>query len=221
METENNQETLKENLAKEILNHYQEHLLLKGEEPASIFAFCKDMDIEESDFYQYYNDFTELGGAFWLTTMNKVKDAMVGDAEFENFSAREKLLSYYYGFFEELKKSRSYALLSIKESTSLINKEPKNLKSLKNAFKEWAKELVSEGINNGEIAGRFKISDSYDNVFWIQYLFLIQFWIKDDSKSFEKSDVAIEKAVNFSFDMIEKNALDSAIDFGKFLFQNR
>jgi hypothetical protein len=71
-----------------------------------------------------------------------------------------------------------------------------------------------------EIAGRSKLSDNYDSLFWYQFMFLLDFWRKDGSTDFERTDEAIEKSVNLSFDLIEKNALDSAFDFGKFIFQN-
>lgn len=221
MEAEVNTEEKQMNLDEMIIQHYQNYILEHGKEPSSIYSFCKDLDIEEAKFYDYFNDFSQLAGVFWLHTFTSVKDRMTADVEFSNFSVREKLLSFYYGFFEMLKMNRSYALLNFSDDKSILNHEPKNLKALKHEYKNWAKELVSEGIANEEIAGRLKISDAYDNIFWLQLVFLINFWIKDDSKGFEKTDVAIEKSVHFSFDLIEKNALDSAIDFGKFLFQNR
>jgi hypothetical protein len=52
-------------------------------------------------------------------------------------------------------------------------------------------------------------------LFWWFYV------LKDDSKDFEKTDAAIEKSVQLSFELIGKGVLDVAIDFGKFLFQNR
>jgi len=55
----------------------------------------------------------------------------------------------------------------------------------------------------------------------LQLLFVIGFWIKDDSIAFEKTDAAIEKAVNLSFDLMGKGPLDAMLDFGKFLYQNK
>ena len=40
------------------------------------------------------------------------------------------------------------------------------------------------------------------------------------SKSFEKTDAAIEKSVNLIMELMGKSALDSMFDLGKFLFQN-
>lgn len=54
---------------------------------------------------------------------------------------------------------------------------------------------------------------------WVQFLFLLKYWMSDNSPGFEKTDVAIEKSVNAIFDIFETTPLESIIDFGKFLFK--
>lgn len=55
----------------------------------------------------------------------------------------------------------------------------------------------------------------------MQFLFLLKFWIDDQSPAFEKTDVAIEKSVTVIFDVFETTPLDSILDFGKFLVQDK
>jgi hypothetical protein len=55
----------------------------------------------------------------------------------------------------------------------------------------------------------------------LNFLFVLTFWLNDNSKGFEKTDESIERSVNLAFDLMGKSALDAALDFGKFLFQNR
>ena len=43
----------------------------------------------------------------------------------------------------------------------------------------------------------------------------------DNSAGFEKTDMAIEKSVNTVFDVFDNTPLDSIIDLGKFLWQNK
>ena len=56
---------------------------------------------------------------------------------------------------------------------------------------------------------------------WLQLLFTMKFWLEDTSKSFEKTDIFIEKAVNASFDLIDIKPLKGILDFGKFLFKEK
>ena len=56
---------------------------------------------------------------------------------------------------------------------------------------------------------------------WVQLLFLMKFWKEDNSPGFEKTDMAIEKSVNTVFDVFDNTPLESIIDLGKFLWQNK
>jgi hypothetical protein len=55
----------------------------------------------------------------------------------------------------------------------------------------------------------------------MQLAFLLMFWRDDNSPAFEQTDAAIEKSVNLAFDLIGKGAIDSMLDFAKFLYQSK
>lgn len=221
MESTQTHHTEAEGMLQKIIDAYLEHVLLHGTEPTSIYAFCKSLDIPESDFYAHFNDFGQIAERFWRLQFDNVLAKLEADGDYASFSVREKMLSLYYAFFEDLKEYRSFALMSFKESIASLKRENRHLREMRKAYKSWARQLMNEGLGNGEIAGRSKLNDTYDELFWIQFLFLLNFWKNDRSKNFERTDAAIEKTVKLSFDLIEKNALDSALDFGKFIFQNR
>ena len=81
--------------------------------------------------------------------------------------------------------------------------------------------ILLEAKTTGEVADRPFISEKYDEGLWLQLWFIFQFWIKDSSVSFEKTDAAIEKSVHLAFDLMGKSALDTFADFAKFLYQNK
>jgi hypothetical protein len=83
------------------------------------------------------------------------------------------------------------------------------------------KPILAEGMQNNEITERKFIDDKYVDGLWINFLFVLKFWIDDTSQAFEKTDVAIEKSVNLGMDLMGKGPLDAALDFGKFLFQQK
>lgn len=213
-------QTKKQNPRDQIMEAYQDHLLMHGEAPASVYAFCKELGMKEADFYQHFNNFGQIAAAFWTDRFEKNRSRLEKTPEFESFTVREKLLSFYYSFFEDLKQNRSYALLTLQGKSLALKGESSDMGEFKKAYTRWIKTLVAEGVQSGEIASRSKLSGRYDGIFWLQLTFLLDFWSKDGSTDFERTDEAIEKAVHFAFDLIEKNALDSAFDFGKFLFQN-
>lgn len=203
-----------------ILEHYQDYVLTHGENPKTVYAFCKELKIEEAEFYKHFADFNQISAAFWTDIFKQNITTLQKSAEWTEFTVREKLLSFYYSFFEKIKNHRSYAVASFSRKSFALRNEMQEMDELKKEFKLWVREMVAEGKVSGEIASRSKLSDQYDNLYWYQFMFLMDFWKKDKSAGFERTDEAIEKTVNLSFDLIEKNALDSAFDFGKFMVQN-
>jgi hypothetical protein len=79
--------------------------------------------------------------------------------------------------------------------------------------------VLNDGKTKGEVAERPYLDKRYPQLFWVHLALLLMFWKGDDSAGFEKTDAFIEKSVNLAFDLIGKGAVDSAIDFGKFLYQ--
>ena len=114
----------------------------------------------------------------------------------------------------------SYVLFTLENDKSLL-KKMEQLKGLRKHFKAFASELIVEG--NAEKS--LKITKHNPRLFsegaWLQLLFILKFWMDDDSAGFEKTDIAIEKSVNTVFDVFENTPLDNIIDFGKFLFKEK
>ena len=126
----------------------------------------------------------------------------------------------YFTLFEILTLNRSYVLFALKE-----NKEGlKNLKSLK-GIRSHLKDFVETIIDTESSEIKEKVAKITKPVFaegaWIQFLFLLKFWMDDTSKSFEKTDVLIEKSVNTVVDLLNTKPLESLFDLGKFLWKEK
>lgn len=199
---------------------YLKYLLTEGKMPHSVFQFADHLGITEAKFYEHFSSFEAIEKKIWESLIADTLSAIEQDANYENFNAREKLLSFYYTHLEVLKARRSFITLRWKGLKEGI-KTPESLKAYKEHFLKFAKRITVEGINGDEIKERPFISDRYDQAFWFQLVFVIDYWLKDSSSNFEQTDAAIEKAVNLSFELLGESSLDRAIDFAKFLWQTK
>lgn len=206
--------------AEGITDAYVKYLLTEGHPPASIFAFADMNGMAESDFYKFYSSFEALEEALWTGMMLKTLMSVRADDNYAGFSAREKLLSFYYIHLEVLKERRSFVSMQWPKFKMQV-RTPKQLEGYKAAFIQYAKDIVVEGIEKEEIKERKYISERYDKAFWLQLTFVVNFWTSDKSKDFEQSDAAVEKAVNLSFQLLGDSTLDSVVDFAKFLWQSK
>ena len=200
---------------------YIEFLLENDKKPSSAFVLCKKAKIKEEEFYEHFNSLDGIDKTIWLGFFEETKDRIEQDEVYASYSVREKVLAFYYTLIEVLKTQRSYVLICYDHLPKIAPK-PSFLSDMKPAFKEFIENLLLEGRETQEISERPAfLMDNYSKVFWLQLLLVQRFWVNDTSKSFEKTDVYVEKAVNFAFDAIGKTSLDSAFDFVKFAFQNR
>ena len=206
--------------ADKIQASYIEYLLINGKRPASVFKFCLDLGIKEDDFYQQVGSFDGLERQIWKGFIEDTVGRLTRDESFKAFDTREKVLAFYYSLFEKLRLHRSYILFQL-ENSRKPELVPQYLKSFKLDFETFLESILNEGKLKGDVANRPVLDKRYPQLFWLHMGFILLFWKDDNSPGFENTDAAIEKSVNLAFDLIGKGAVDTAIDFAKFLYQNK
>lgn len=199
---------------------YVDYLLKHGERPPSVYKFTQDLGMKEADFYNHFGSFDGLERNIWKRFVDRTLERLKSDQTYDAFSIREKVLAFYYTFFEDLRADRSFVLLQLDRQPKL-EIVPEFLKDFKAAFETYVENLLNEGKTKGEVANRPYVDKTYPQLFGVQMGFLLMFWKKDNSAGFEQTDAAIEKSVNLAFDLIGKGAVDTAFDFAKFLFQTK
>lgn len=210
----------KADLRETILRNYREYVLINGQAPASVFQFMREMKEDEGKFYEYFGSFAALEKHIWKSYMDHTIETLEGDEAYASYSAREKMLAFYYTLLEVLKSDRSYVRYSL---GNLKNPEvtPGVLRLYRERFMDLVTTILNEGREQEEVIDRPVISDRYKDGLWLQMMFLLRFWLKDDSTGFTKTDAAVEKSVNLSFELMGRGPLDQMIDFVKFLYTNR
>jgi transcriptional regulator with XRE-family HTH domain len=203
-----------------MITAYISYVLNNGHKPPSVYKFAQDLGISEENFYDHFGSFTSIERKIWLDFINNTISRIENDEAYPGFGSRDKILTFYYAFFEELKKTRSFVLLQL-EQQKKRTLTPDFLKDFRNRYTSFIEVIVQEGKATGDIARRPFIDKRYPSVFWIHMNFLLLFWRDDNSSGFEKTDAAIEKSVNLAFELICKGAVDSVVDFAKFLYQSK
>lgn len=201
----------------DILTAYMQHTLEHESFPKSVYKFCKLNQIEETDFYTSYASLDAVKHAVWQAFYDNTHHLLAKNEAFDSLSRKDRLLTFYYTFFEVLLLNRSYVLMSLNEHDSTL-KNMGQLKSLRASVKAFAEQLIEEG---NEDKGRFSQNPTalFSEATWGQLLFLLRFWINDNSKGFDKTDALIEKSVTVVFEVFDNTRIDSLLDLGKFLWK--
>ncbi|MDI1315896.1 TetR family transcriptional regulator C-terminal domain-containing protein [Flavobacterium sp.] len=204
----------------QIISLYMNDVLEHNGNLKNVYIFCKKNAIEESDFYSFFGSLEAVKQAIWIKFFENAVATIEKEPAFESYSDKNKLLTLYFTLFELLTLNRSYVLFSLNEN----NQGVKNLKNLK-GFRTHFKEFISSIIESNSSMVNDKVTKVTRPVFsegaWIQFLFLLKFWMDDTSKGFEKTDILIEKSVNTVVDLLDTKPLESLFDLGKFLWKEK
>lgn len=203
-----------------IIEKFMNDVLQDNQEPKNVYVFCQKHGIEESEFYSFFGSMNSLKQNIWLKFFENTTQTILQDNKFGEYSNKNKLLTMYFTFFEVLTLNRTYILFYFKDKKEGLS-NLSNLKSLRTDFKKFVEENLSRKENL--ISEKFTkaTQSAYAEGAWMQFLFLLKFWLDDDSKGFEKTDVLIEKSVNTVMDLMETKHLENIVDLGKFLWKEK
>jgi hypothetical protein len=197
-----------------------EYVLSNNKNPDSVYSFSKQYNFNEEDYYKFYGNFSALEQSIFKVFYEKTINLLEKNNEYQNYSSRDKMLSFYYSFFELLTANRSYVVYSIGAKSKKLKKID-TLKKLKTSFSNYIDELdITILETNQETLDKIQNKTLKESA-WFQLLLTIKYWLEDTSPSFERTDIFIEKAVNTSFDLINITPLKSVLDLGKFLYKDK
>jgi len=202
-----------------IQSAYIDYVLTEGHEPKSVYLFAKHNEMTEEEFYRFFGSFEAVEQNIWTELTRRTMTEVKGQEIWAQYSARERALSFFYSFFELLKGNRSFAVYSLKKQPRTLG-TPRVLEPMKNLFESFAEDILRDGLETGELTDRKFFSNKYKDALWMQFGFVLKFWINDNSTGFEKTDEAIEKGVNVTFDLFQRSPIDNLLDYGKFLAKN-
>ena len=204
----------------DIISWYMEYVLENNEQPKSVFSFAKHHNFEEAAFYTFFGSFDAVEKGIFKAFFDNTMLPLSKSGDYDAFDARNKLLSFYYTFFENLTANRSYVVYALEGRKNQL-KSLQTLSELKKSFSGYIEGLNIETLDlKEERLEKFQQRTLKESA-WFQLLVTMKFWIDDTSASFEKTDIFIEKSVKASFDLIDTTPLKSIIDLGKFLFKEK
>ena len=207
----------KEKLA--IVNAFMAYTLENDHFPKSVYKFCKKNEMEEKTFYKFFGSLDRVKESIWESFYKNSMSLLKKDENFEMAKPKDKLLSFYFTFFEVLLLNRSYVLFALAVDEKMMVKMGQ-LSSIRKMFKGFASELIEDG-NVDKPSYLQHPPKIFSEAAWVQFAFLLKFWMEDSSADFEKTDQAIEKSVQTAFDVFDNTPLSSLVDFGKFLWKEK
>lgn len=201
-----------------IITVYMNDVLENNAEPLNVYAFCKKHNMEEAEFYSFFGSIEAVKQEIWVKFFENTVVNIEKEPAYASYTNKNKLLTLYFTLFEILTLNRSYVVFTLQENKEGL-KNLKQLKYFRNHFKDFIVNISAQA-NEGKNNSITKITKPvFSEGAWIQFLFILKFWLDDTSKGFEKTDIMIEKSVTTAVDLLDTKPLENLIDLGKFLWK--
>lgn len=211
----------KENLITEekIFELYSDYILNHGERPKNIYRFAKDNDFEEIYFYKHFSSFEQIEKLMLVNLFNKSVELASEVNNSDEVTSKEKLLNVYFIFFENMTMNRSLVLM-------ILGNDKLRAAKISNQLKEIHRNFIKTlDFNDWEMIEKSKDTiknfheKAREEALWMHLVSAIEFWKKDTSPSFEKTDIYIEKTIDTGFELMDNEPFRKVLDLGKFLFK--
>lgn len=147
-------------------------------------------------------------------TFLKTKTLLTSDLTFSEYGTREKILAIVYTWLEVLEPYREF--LQVLHTIDGRAKTSSVWDEVKPQFLLWTQDIIEAGLAIREVANRPFIPSQYPWLLWAQMVSILAYWMEDTSEEHVRTDLFIEKGLNFLFDVLQPNALDSGWDFIRF-----
>ena len=204
----------------DIIKWYMIAVVKKGSRPESIKTFAESFNFKENIFYEHFRSFIHLEQIIYKKFIVESLALLTNSEEYAQFSARNKLLSFYFTLFELLTVNRAFVLLTLKKQ-GISLESLKVFKKMRKVYVHYFHSLNIETFDFREKTLNKLQSKFLENAGWLQFLGILKFWLDDNSTHFEKTDILIEKSVNTGFDLINTQPIVSLIDLGKFIYKEK
>ncbi|MCE7068028.1 TetR family transcriptional regulator C-terminal domain-containing protein [Dyadobacter sp. CY326] len=206
--------------ADKITELYMHDSLENNKKPDSVYLFCKRHGIVEREFYKHFSSIDAVEKRVFVSFHKLAVNLINQSGDMPALGFRDKLLTYYYTYFEILTANRSYVVFDLKSDKSRLEGVMK-LREFRRQFKEFVGQISEGYLKSKNERIRKAQQEALEEGAWVQFLVTLKFWLDDESIGFEKTDLFIEKSIRATFDLIDITPLESVIDFGKFLIKEK
>jgi len=205
----------------QIFERYGDYLLNHGGRPKNVYLFAKENGFEEKEFYHFFSGFDQIEKEMLDHLFRKSLELAEEVNASPEVLTKEKLLNVYFIFFENLTMNRSL-VLSILGTT-----KAREIQALQNLRRTHRQFVATLDFNEWEMIEKAKQDlrrfneKARQETLWLHLVSAIDFWKKDTSPDFEKTDIFVEKTIDTGFELIENEPLRKVIDLGKFLWKEK
>lgn len=190
-----------------ILQAYAD-MVLEDVCPITVHQLAQRAGITEEEFYKHFSQVSAVPQRIYDKLGQTLQAKLEGSETYLNYSAREKILAYFFTLFELALAQRSFI--------QKTHCQHGVWQAYEQRFATLMNEVVQEGIASGELRDRLSLSQYYPKLLWPLHQQLVHFWLHDTSPEFADTEKAVEVYCKLPLELMGYNLIDTVAERLKF-----
>lgn len=190
------------------------HLYTNDRSRFTLNSIALEAECQLEDIQQFFAGKQAILRGFYDQVPDEYRTSTAEIPEYSSLNFGEKASTYIYTTFDVLSAQRDFAEETF-DSMVLSRKDTYWHKETARIFQAMVEEDARiPGTNS------FVLREPVYRILVNEYMYLVRFWLQDDSRGTERTLALVDKLSTFANELLYSGIIDKGIDLGKYLLGN-
>jgi hypothetical protein len=179
----------------------------------TIQSLADDLNMKSAKIFDLFPNRSSILRYFYTSRILKFREEMAAFDDYSSFSLNEKLSALHLSVLDQFQEHREFVL----QTCSHEWMSPFNTSGFETEYRAELK-VIFESDNQIPATARPFINSLLFRSFFFQFIALIHFWKRDESRQYENSMALVDKWSAFIQEIFYSRIAEKGFDLAKFLF---
>lgn len=190
----------------------------KGVNNITLKQIAKKADVSLKKLSQYFADKEDLIYTYYEIGFETVIDQLIQTKSFNKFTLQEQIHAFLEYSLEYYAEHRSFVRKTFTKTVVPTGKSLKQTIALRKQGKLIFHEFLASAIEINEIPKPISVK-IVENLLYDYYCGVVQYWLKDKSKKFNRTSIFIDKTLEIIILMLHNEITNKIADLFSYLFK--
>lgn len=181
----------------------------------TLHDIARRIDITVSELFNYFSDKEEIIYFYYSSLIIRYRLMIDEIEDFDTFTLSEKLSNFAYTSFDLLKEREAFVDKTFRPYILRSCRNTKYEQKIERLFSDFFKHDSGKAASS-----EIFINDCSMRLIRKKYLYLIDFWLQDESEDKEVAIELTDKVTGLIQEALYTSVADRSFDLAKFLFSN-
>lgn len=175
----------------------------------------KEIDLSVAEIFDYFPNKQAILDFYYTSLVIRYRLMIEEIDDFETYSLSEKLSNFVYASFDMMAEKQAFVEQTFKRRIRCSYNKKEYTKKVEEIFTSFFKE--DPRISS---SGSLLLNGLFFQLITKKYLYLVSYWIQDDSEGKERTMELTDKVTAFIQEVMYNSVADKGFDLLKFLLSN-